>query len=105
MPLGDQFIGQAGTFAHVAANKFSGPFDCLLDRADPQFPVRDTQNDLRAWLEAELAANFGGNDDPSTFGHFRSECSHVRVGMSCSSIVAYNPIYDNFRLHLCFVCA
>ena len=82
VPLGDQFVGQTGAIGNVSANKFSGPFDGLLDGMDPQFTFRYGQHNLGPGLEAELTANFGGDDDPAAFGHFGSECWHVRPHMS-----------------------
>jgi hypothetical protein len=80
--LGDQFVGQAGAIGHMVPNKFSGPFDGLLDRADPQLAVRDNQDDLGSGLAAELTTNFGRDDNPPAFGHFGSKCWHVRPGIS-----------------------
>jgi hypothetical protein len=95
MSLADQFVGQAGAVAQVAPDKFLGFFNGLLDRADTQLAVRDTQNDLGSGLEAELAAYFGGDDDPPAFGHFGSKCCHEGLYVSRNPNMAGYSKYGN----------
>ena len=81
MPLADQLAGQTGVFPYMAPNKFSRSFDGPMEGSDPQLTVRDTQNNFGSRLEAQLTANFGGDDNPSALGHFRAKRCHEKPDM------------------------
>src|ERR1051325_9299542 len=67
------------------------------DVAIPQLAVACSQNELGAGVEAQLTANFGGNDDAASFGDFGSVCCHVSVRMSYFGLYGMKSEMWQFR--------